>query len=362
MNKSKWISIIFIPLLALFIISMLFIFSIGTALLSLFTDNQSQMYGGIFLGPIGEKEIPAEFIPIYQRAAKEYGLEPWLLLPSIHQIETTFSTNVQDSKVGALGHMQFMPCTWVGQNYPSCSKLKKGDSDLVNPTVIEKYKGYGVDANRDGRADPFDIEDAIFAAAKYLSAHMNRDGLYTDPLRNAIYAYNHADWYVNDVMNNLNLYSSGYIAKENSYIPTSMIGDTAWPVPHTKNITSNYGMRSGKMHYGIDINQAGDADLGKPIIAFKAGTVEFAGENGNGYGRHVKIQHGNGFLTLYGHLDSIHVREGQQVIAGQVIGTMGHTGSVWSSNGGKGTHLHFEVRVNGQKTDPRPYLTPWLGS
>ena len=364
MKISKWILIGSIPLLATFLTLIIIAISMGTSLLSIFTEDKSE-FNGIFLGPIGESEIPAEYIPIYQSAAKEYGLDQWIILPAIHRVETVFSTlSVMESYVGATGHFQFMPCTWVGWGHPSCGGSGKGNiskSDLMNPALIKKYGGYGVDANSDGKSDPYDIEDAIFAAAKYLTVSMKTNGRYTDPLKNAVFAYNHADWYVDDVFKYFNLYSSGYIAKENNQIPISMIGDAVWPVPHTQNITSHYGQRWGSLHAGIDINQSGDDDLGKSIVAFKTGTVVYSrtGWNG-GWGNVVQIEHGDGLKTVYAHLHTLGVSEGQQVSAGQVVGEMGYTGNVVSSTG-KGTHLHFEIWVNGKRTDPMPYLTPWLG-
>ena len=65
-----------------------------------------------------------------------------------------------------------MPCTWVGWGYPSCGGVGKGnisDSEKTDPAVISQYGGYGVDANGDGKADPWDIEDAIYSAANYLA-------------------------------------------------------------------------------------------------------------------------------------------------------------------------------------------------
>ncbi|WP_262173052.1 lytic transglycosylase domain-containing protein [Saccharococcus sp. Marseille-Q5394] len=143
--------------------------------------------------------IPEEYIPVYQAAATEYGI-PWTLLAAHHRIETRFSTmDPLLSPAGAEGHMQFMPCTFVGWGYPGCGGLGKGnipDKDKTDPTVIKKYGGYGVDANGDGIADPFDIEDAIFSAAHYLSKSGAADG----EIEKAVFHYNHSDKYVEDVL------------------------------------------------------------------------------------------------------------------------------------------------------------------
>lgn len=167
-------------------------------------------YGGE-ISEFGANEIPSQFIPIYKAAEEKYGV-PWNLLAAHHRVETRFSTiNPMVSPVGAEGHTQFMPCTWVGWGYPSCGGLGKGNipqKDKTNPAVIEKYGGYGVDGNSDGKADPWDIEDAIFSTANYLKANGAAEG----NLRDAVYAYNHADWYVEEVLGFADQYVKGYVA------------------------------------------------------------------------------------------------------------------------------------------------------
>jgi peptidoglycan LD-endopeptidase LytH len=144
-------------------------------------------------------EIPPEYIPVYMEAADAYDI-PWTLLAAHHRIETRFSTmDPLLSPVGAEGHMQFMPCTFVGWTYPGCTGLGKGDipkKDKTDPAVIEEYGGYGVDANGDGFADPYDIEDAMFSAAKYLANSGAAEGEY----EKAIFNYNRSEKYVEDVL------------------------------------------------------------------------------------------------------------------------------------------------------------------
>lgn len=148
---------------------------------------------------IMDMDIPEEYIPIYKEAAKEYEV-PWTLLAAHHRIETKFSTmDPLLSPVGAEGHMQFMPCTFVGWQHPSCSGQGKGDiskEDKTNPDVIAKYGGYGIDANEDGKADPYQIDDAVFSAAHYLASNGAANG----DLEHAIYMYNRSDEYVEDVL------------------------------------------------------------------------------------------------------------------------------------------------------------------
>ena len=125
-----------------------------------------------------------------------------------------------------------------------------------------------------------------------------------------------------------------------------------WPVPSCSIITSRFGARSSptagasSYHGGLDI---GAAD-GAAIVAAQGGTVILASYNG-GYGNCVMINHGNGVVTLYGHMQSYAVSYGQSVSQGQVIGYVGSTGV------STGPHCHFEIRVNGNQTDPAPYFS-----
>lgn len=165
--------------------------------LSLFNSNETTKIEKIQEG--FDLKIPAEYIPIYMKAGEQYNV-PWTLLAAHHRVETRFSTmNTLISPVGAEGHMQFMPCSFVGWSHPTCDGLGKGnipESEKTNPKVIEKYGGYGVDANGDGVADPFDIEDAIFSAANFLSQAGVREG----KMEKAIYHYNHSNDYVKKIL------------------------------------------------------------------------------------------------------------------------------------------------------------------
>lgn len=105
------------------------------------------------------------------------------------------------------------------------------------------------------------------------------------------------------------------------------------------------GMGNGEFHKGVDI---GSPD-GTPVHAPAGGRVVKAGW-GNGYGREIEIDHGNGITTVYGHLQGWNVVEGQDVVKGQVIGFVGHSGRV------TGSHLHYEVEVHGTAVNPHRYL------
>ena len=112
-------------------------------------------------------------------------------------------------------------------------------------------------------------------------------------------------------------------------------------------ISSLYGGRTGPINGGFDWHPGLDiaVDIGTPVYAAAMGTVEKAGWNG-GYGQYVKIRHGNGYESAYGHMSGIAVTAGQQVRKGEIIGFVGSTG--YST----GPHLHFEVFVDGENIDP----------
>jgi len=113
---------------------------------------------------------------LWQRAGASYGI-PWQVLASINRIESNFGQNMGPSSAGALGWMQFMPSTW---------------------------ERWGMDGDADGVADPWSPDDAVFSAARYLAAA----GGATD-LPRAIFAYNHAQWYVDEVLSGARLYAGG---------------------------------------------------------------------------------------------------------------------------------------------------------
>ncbi|MBM2619265.1 M23 family metallopeptidase [Actinoplanes sp. LDG1-06] len=123
---------------------------------------------------------------------------------------------------------------------------------------------------------------------------------------------------------------------------------TAWVNPNPSgSVTSCFGPRWGRLHAGVDI--AGPD--GSPILAAGAGVVVRAGA-AQGYGNAVLIDHGNGYLTHYGHMSAIAVHEGQRVEAGEQIGDEGSTGH------STGPHLHFEVHEGFYKNPIEPVR--WL--
>ena len=117
---------------------------------------------------------------LWQQAGAAYGI-PWQVLASINKIESNFGHNMGPSSAGAVGWMQFMPSTWLR---------------------------WGVDADGDGIADPWNATDAIYSAARYLAAA----GGQTDISR-GVFAYNHADWYVREVLDLAQVYGQGGITQ-----------------------------------------------------------------------------------------------------------------------------------------------------
>ena len=284
---------------------------------------------------------------IYHAAEAKYNV-PWNLLAAVHKEETKFGTmRPMVSPVGALGHMQFMCRTWAGWSNPGNSIGECSSSvDYTSVSTISTHGGYGVDANGDNVADPFEPEDAIFSAAKYLAAK----GAATGKIEEALYDYNKDPEYVNRVLQ----FAESYVMSPELSPDGGLnvdIGESgfAWPATCTTNVTSSMAMRVHPVtgifsqHKGADIAAAGCNKT--PIIAALPGRIEFAGRAGT-YGNAVYINHGGGMKTRYAHMFGIAVREGQMVQRGQPIGLLGSTGR--STN----PHLHFEVRINGKAHDP----------
>jgi hypothetical protein len=123
---------------------------------------------------VAEFPVPPFLLPIFQAAGAQYDIH-WQILAAINEVETGFGRNLRESSAGAIGWMQFMPASW---------------------------HRYGVDANGDGQRDPWDPVDAIFAAARYL-----HDAGAESSLPRAIWAYNHAGWYVDQVIDRARMFA-----------------------------------------------------------------------------------------------------------------------------------------------------------
>ncbi len=207
---------------------------------------------------ISSFRVPPFLLPIYQAAGVQYGIR-WEVLAAINEIETDYGRNLNVSSAGAIGWMQFMPST--------CQM-------------------YGTDANRDHKKDPYNPVDAIFAAARYLkAAGGDKD------IRRAIFAYNHAGWYVDSVMLRARLIA-GY--------PSDLIGSLTgltegrFPVAAGARYAAHEGERS------IDIYTRKSA----PVIAVNDGVVKKIGTSKT-KGNYIVVQDVYGNQYTYSNLDSI---------------------------------------------------------
>lgn len=294
--------------------------------------------------------VPPEFMKHYLMGEKAFKVD-WYYLAAIHYVETSFSQNLSVSSAGAQGHTQFMTCTWLGWSYQGCKgtngNVSIPPSILHNPTMIKKHNGYGLDGNKNGKANPYEIEDAILSTAGYLS----RSG-FSKNIDKAIYNYNHADWYVEKVKKYAMLFK-----EQATYTPSEgdvgglVPGGFMRPVP--SEITSGYGYRElggGSNHAGLDFGTGGNKQ--RPIVSSADGTViktvnscdpwggYYKNPCGGRFGNHVYIMHvvgGKNYTGVYAHMSKVGVSLNQKVKQGQYIGNMGHSGS------STGPHLHWEI-------------------
>jgi hypothetical protein len=227
---------------------------------------------------IDKFRIPPFLLPIYQAAGMEYGVR-WEILAAINEIETDYGRNLNISSAGALGWMQFMPPTW---------------------------DAYGVDGNRDGLKDPYNPVDAIFAAARYLrAAGADHD------IRKAVFAYNHADWYVDSV-----LMRAQVIGGLPSDLVGSLTGLTQGRFPvHAKATYAGQIKGGGKKVREGNAAMVVESDgarrgieifsrAGAPVIAVNDGRITKIG-NSERLGRYVKLQDVYGNSYTYARLGEV---------------------------------------------------------
>jgi murein DD-endopeptidase MepM/ murein hydrolase activator NlpD len=266
-----------------------------------FTAGELASFGSL---STSADEPPAFLIPIYKAAGRRYHV-PWEILAAINAVETDYGRNLNISSAGAIGWMQFMPGTWAE---------------------------YGVSADGQGSPNPYDPRDAIFSAARLLAAN----GARTD-LRGAIFAYNHAEWYVESVMwwaELIGARAHGRAARESGYaLPLDL----------------RYMGQLGRTDDGVDLEGAPD---GAPVYSITPGVVTAVAADPGGFGPNypvVLVTAGPlaGRYIYYGHVAASLVRVGQEVIAGQPIAVIGHTGDA----AGLG-HGHIEIGFSDSSGDP----------
>jgi hypothetical protein len=206
--------------------------------------------------------IPPFLLPIYQAAGIEYGV-PWQILAAINEIETDYGRNLSTSSAGAIGWMQFMPSSWAV---------------------------YGVDATGAGRKDPYNPADAIFAAARYLkAAGADKD------LRQGIYAYNHAWWYVDSVMLRARL-----IQALPADLVSSLTGLTQGRLP----VAGPTRWQSGSPRAHVSVFEALP---GSQVVAVNDGQVVANGASRR-LGRYLVLRDAYGNAYTYSHLGSVVAR------------------------------------------------------
>lgn len=262
-------------------------------------------------------DIPPAYLALYQQTAATFALD-WEVLAAVGRVETNHGRNANGcapNAAGARGPMQFLSATFA-----HAARLA------------------GI-----ARADVCNPADAIPAAAAYLRSN----GAPAD-WRRALYRYNPADWYPPLVMGWAARYGYGASA-------------VVWPVDGGR-VTQGFGPTTlaleparcwhgtcyAHFHAGIDIA----APLGTPVRAIASGRVTIAGRVADG-AVVVQVEHAGGVTSLYGHLEpGLPVRVGDEVVAGEVVGSVGLTGNT------TGPHLHLEVDVAGAPVDPLTVLPP----
>ncbi len=334
-------------------------------------------------------EIPPFLLPIYQACGTEYGI-PWEVLASINKIETAFGTNLNVSSAGAVGWMQFLPSTWAT---------------------------YGVDANGDGRKDPYNPVDAICSAANYLNAAGGAKNIY-----NAILAYNHADWYAQEVLTSARVYGR---------LPANLVGSLTgltegahFPVAaaarYADDVSARESLKRGRTPGGKSLGDAAGvisssptrrginifSHQGAPVVAVNDGKIKAIGHSrklgsfivledvyGNRFTyaelgqivrsgggildsgvrrrpvvntenlrprlyAHPQRAHGHGKAGLGNRVDSSRgqLRVGTKVLGGAVIARVGPGAE------GADPHINFSIRPVGAgapRIDPKPILDGW---
>ncbi len=337
-------------------------------------------------------EIPPFLLPIYQACGTEYGI-PWEVLAAINKIETGFGTNLNVSSAGAVGWMQFLPSSW---------------------------EMYGLDANGDGRKDPYNPVDAICAAAHYLKVAGGDKDLYQ-----AIFSYNHADWYVQEVL----LYARAY-----GKLPSDLVGSLTgltegahFPVAANARYADDLSARAALKRSATDSRVSGNAaevisssptrrginifsHEGAPVVAVNDGVIRKLGQSpklgkfviledtyGNRYtyadlgqivrnhrllatpsGKEKRLpvesqnlrprlralpDRSGGHNTAASATESVSpaandgtLEVGSKVIGGTVLARVGGAGN------GVASHVNFSIRPAGRgapRIDPKPILDGW---
>lgn len=158
---------------------------------------------------------------------------------------------------------------------------------------------------------------------------------------NASMIFSYFEWMPGfELYENFDVLSTHYRHTTPVKADTLLLGNFCIPAKYK--VTSNYGRRRRRMHYGVDLGYP----TGTPVVAAFDGIVRISKSNAGGYGNLIVIRHDNNLETYYGHLSKRMVNPGQLVSAGDTIGLGGNTGRSY------GSHLHFETRYLGTPFNP----------
>ena len=258
-------------------------------------------------------DIPPDYLALYQAAGRRFGLD-WPVLAAVGRVESDHGRLTPDcvpNAAGAMGPMQFLPASFAA----ATEWARLSEADICDPA------------------------DAIPAAAAYLRHHGA-----PDDWRDALYAYNHSNSYVDLVL----VWATRY----------GRVGGLVWPLEGP--ITQRFGPTDSELqpplwyrgrwyehfHSGLDLADP----IGTPVRAIAAGEVTFAGEIADG-AVVVEVTHAPGVTSAYAHLQvGLAVIEGDFVDAGDVLGSVGLTGIT------TGAHLHLAVWAAGEPIDPLTVL------
>lgn len=235
-------------------------------------------------------------MPIFKAASRRYHV-PWQILAAINFVETDYGRNLHVSSAGAVGWMQFMPDTW---------------------------RRYGVRTQGRGTASPYNPRDAIFAAARLLAANGGKHHL-----RRAIFAYDHAGWYVEEVLWHARVIAARAAGRQAR-------DGAGYALP----LDARYMRQLGRTDEGVDIETAPD---GAAVYSMTPGVVTAVASDPSGFGPDypvIRVTSGplRGQFIYYGHVAASLVHVGERVSAGEPIAVMGHAGNA----AGLG-HGHIEV-------------------
>ncbi len=220
--------------------------------------------------------------------------------------------------------------------------------------VKSDYEAFRADLNAKQdvlRAEQLELEQEIAEAEELIRSIEEDVANHQAEVDEIMAAESAANAVVDQMVAELEAQRKAAIAANQSALAAGT-GSFLWPVASYVYVSSRFGLRTHpitgvqKSHTGIDIA----SNSGTAVYASDGGSVTLAAWNG-GYGNCIMIDHGNGYITLYGHLSSIAVSAGQTVSKGDNIGAVGSTGN------STGPHLHFEVIKDGARIDPEQFFS-----